>query len=227
MKKFKSIIWGIILVVVGVIVALNALEITNIDIFFDGWWTLFIIVPCFIGIFTSDEKFGSVLGVAVGVFLLLCCQDILDFSMLWKLGLPVIIVAIGLKMIFGGLFKRKSEKIAENIEINGFDMSKFGATFSGTDANFSGHMFYGTELNALFGGVTCDLRGSFIEQDCVIKANAIFGGIDIFVPEGVNVKIHSTSIFGGVDNKEHKNSPENPHTIFVKANCLFGGVDIK
>ena len=124
MKKFKSIIWGIILVVVGVIVALNALEITNIDIFFDGWWTLFIIVPCFIGIFTSDEKFGSVLGVAVGVFLLLCCQDILDFSMLWKLGLPVIIVAIGLKMIFGGLFKRKSEKIAENIEMNGFDMSK-------------------------------------------------------------------------------------------------------
>ena len=227
MKKFKSIIWGIILVVVGVIVALNALEITNIDIFFDGWWTLFIIVPCFIGIFTSNEKFGSILGVAVGVFLLLCCQDILDFSMLWKLGLPVIIVAVGLKMIFGGLFKRKSEKIEENIEINGFDMSKFGATFSGTDANFSGQMFYGTELNALFGGVTCDLRGSFIEQDCVIKANAIFGGIDIFVPEGVNVKIHSTSIFGGVDNKEHKNSPENPHTIFVKANCLFGGVDIK
>lgn len=227
MKKFKSIIWGIILVIVGVIVALNALEITNIDIFFDGWWTLFIIIPCFIGIFTSDEKFGSILGVAVGVFLLLCCQDILDFSMIWKLGLPVIIIAVGLKMIFGGLFKRKSEKIAEKIEINGFDMNKFGATFSGTDANFSGQMFYGTELNALFGGVTCDLRGSFIEQDCVIKANAIFGGIDIFVPEGVNVKIHSTSIFGGVDNKEHKNSPENPHTIFVKANCLFGGVDIK
>ena len=96
MKKFKSVIWGIILVVVGVIIALNALEITDIDIFFDGWWTLFIIVPCFIGIFTSDEKFGSVLGVAVGVFLLLCCQDILEFSMLWKLGLPVIIVAVGL-----------------------------------------------------------------------------------------------------------------------------------
>lgn len=227
MKKFKSIIWGIILVAVGVIVALNALEITNIDIFFDGWWTLFIIVPCFIGIFTSKDKYGNILGLAVGVFLLLCCQDVLDFSMLWKLGVPVIIVAVGLKMIFGGIFKNKSEKIQENIEINGFDMSKFGATFSGTDANFSGQMFYGTELNALFGGVTCDLRGSFIEQDCVIKANAIFGGIDIFVPEGVNVKIHSTSIFGGVDNKEHKNSPENPHTIFVKANCLFGGVDIK
>ena len=227
MRKFKSTIWGVLLVVVGVIVALNALEITNIDIFFDGWWTLFIIVPCFIGIFTSDEKFGSILGVAVGVFLLLCCQDILDFSMLWKLGLPVIIVAIGLKMIFGGLFRNKSEKVIENVKINGGDTKKFGAAFSGSQANFSGEIFYGTELNAIFGGVDCDLRGAFIEQDCVIKANAIFGGIDIYVPEGVNVKIHSTSIFGGVDNKEHKNSPDNPHTIFVKANCLFGGVDIK
>ncbi len=227
MKKFKSIIWGIILVAVGVIVALNALEITDIDIFFDGWWTLFIIVPCFIGVFTSREKFGNILGVAVGVFLLLCCQDILEFSMLWKLGLPVIIVAIGLKMIFGGLFKNKSEKVMENIVINGGDTKKFGAAFSGTNANFSGEMFYGTELNAVFGGVDCDLRGAFIEQDCVIKANAIFGGIDIYVPEGVNVKVHSTSIFGGVDSKKHKNSPENPHTIFINANCLFGGIDIK
>ncbi len=227
MKKFKSVIWGIVLVVVGVIIALNALEITDVDIFFDGWWTLFIIVPCFIGVFTSREKFGSILGVAVGVFLLLCCQDILEFSMLWKLGLPVIIVAVGLKMIFGGLFRRKTEKVFENIQINGGDAKKFGAAFSGTQANFSGEMFYGTELNAIFGGVDCDLRGAFIEQDCVIKANAVFGGIDIYVPEGVNVKVHSTSIFGGVDSQNHKNSPENPHTIFVNANCLFGGVDIK
>ena len=227
MRKFKSIIWGIVLVVVGVIVALNALEITDIDIFFDGWWTLFIIIPCFIGIFTGREKFGSILGVAVGIFLLLCCQDILEFSMLWELGLPVIIVAVGLKMIFGGLFRKKSEKVLENIQINGCEAKKFGAAFSGAQANFSGEMFYGTELNAIFGGVDCDLRGAFIEQDCVIKANAIFGGIDIYVPEGVNIKVHSTSIFGGVDSQNHKNSPENPHTIFINANCLFGGVDIK
>ena len=38
----------------GVIFGLNALEITDINIFFDGWWTLFIIVPCFIGLFKDD-----------------------------------------------------------------------------------------------------------------------------------------------------------------------------
>ena len=99
--------------------------------------------------------------------------------------------------------------------------------FSGSDVNYSGEMFYGTELSAIFGGLTCDLRTAFVDRDCVIKAITIFGGIDIFVPEGVNVKVHSTSIFGGVSNEKHKNSPDNPHTVFVNAVCLFGGIDIE
>ena len=45
MKKISSVIWGIVLIAAGALFALNALNITNIDIFFDGWWTLFIIVP--------------------------------------------------------------------------------------------------------------------------------------------------------------------------------------
>ena len=47
MKKAGNILWGIVLIVIGVIFALNALDITSIDIFFDGWWTLFIIIPSF------------------------------------------------------------------------------------------------------------------------------------------------------------------------------------
>ena len=51
MNNFKNIIWGIVLVIIGIIFGLNALEITNINIFFSGWWTLFIIVPSFIDLF--------------------------------------------------------------------------------------------------------------------------------------------------------------------------------
>ena len=83
MKKAGSVLWGIVLIAAGVIWALNEFNITNISVFFDGWWTLFIIVPCAIGLFTEREKTGNIIGIAVGVFLLLCCQDILSFSMLW------------------------------------------------------------------------------------------------------------------------------------------------
>ena len=45
MKQFRSIIWGIAIIALGVILGGNALGWFSIDIFFDGWWTLFIIVP--------------------------------------------------------------------------------------------------------------------------------------------------------------------------------------
>ena len=110
MKKISNVIWGIVLIAAGAVFALNELNITNINIFFDGWWTLFIIVPCAIGLFTEREKTGNIIGIAVGVFLLLCCQDILSFSMLWKLLVPAIIVIVGLKMVLTGLVPAHTNK---------------------------------------------------------------------------------------------------------------------
>ena len=42
MKKASSILWGIVLIAVGVVLALNVFNIMDINLFFDGWWTLFI-----------------------------------------------------------------------------------------------------------------------------------------------------------------------------------------
>ena len=113
MKKISKILWGIAFIVAGVIFALNAFGITDIEIFFDGWWTLFIIIPCLVGIFSEREKTGNIIGLLVGVFLLLCCQNVLGFDMLWKIAVPAIIVIIGLKLIFGAIFGNKATKILE------------------------------------------------------------------------------------------------------------------
>ena len=104
MKKSSKILWGLLLIVIGVIYAINATGLADIDVFFDGWWTLFIIIPCGIGIFTDNDKMGNLIGLLIGVFLLLCCQDILSFGMLWKMIVPAIIILIGLKLVFGGVF---------------------------------------------------------------------------------------------------------------------------
>ena len=56
MKKFGNVLWGVVLIVIGLIIGGNALGIININIFFDGWWTLFIIIPCFIGLFKDNEN---------------------------------------------------------------------------------------------------------------------------------------------------------------------------
>ena len=225
MKKISSVIWGIVLIAAGAVFALNALNITNIDIFFDGWWTLFIIVPCAVGLFTEREKTGNIIGIAVGVFLLLCCQDILNFSMLWKLLVPAIIVFVGLKMVITGLFGNKANEIMKQMKLEGKNPKSGCAAFSGCDLNYNGEVFEGAELTAVFGGVKCDLRNAIIEKDCAIQMSAIFGGIDIFVPAGINVKVSSNCIFGGVSNKTtaHKDAP----TVYISGTCMFGGVEIK
>lgn len=227
MKKLSKILWGVALIIVGGIFALNAFGITDIEVFFDGWWTLFIIVPCFIGLFSEREKVGNIIGLLVGVFLLLCCQDVLDFQMLWKLAVPAIIVIIGIKIILGAVLGDKATKMLEASSQNGNDIKKSCATFSGQDINFDGEFFEGTELTAVFGAIKCDLRNAVIEKDCAINATAIFGGIDIFVPDNVNVKINSNSIFGGVSGKNRRQNIQGAVTVYINATCMFGGVEIK
>ena len=110
MKNFGNLIWGILFILVGLIVGLNAFGVTRINIFFDGWWTLFIIVPCFIGLFKEREKTGNIIGLLIGIALLLCCQDILDFDMIWKLALPTVLIIIGISFIFKDTFNSKISK---------------------------------------------------------------------------------------------------------------------
>ena len=226
MKKASSLLWGIILVAVGVILAMNALGFASIDIFFDGWWTLFIIVPCAIGLFTDYDKTGHLIGICIGVFLLLCCQDILNFRMFWKLLFPAIIVIVGVKLILGSMFGNRGEQVFKQIQENG-SVRSGAATFSSTTFDYTGEVFEGARLDAVFGGIKCDLRGAIINGDCVINASTVFGGIDIYVPEGLNVKVSSNSIFGGVSGKERRNDPANQHTLYLNATCLFGGVELK
>ena len=226
MKKFENILWGIAFIVVGLILAGNAIGITNIDIFFDGWWTLFIIVPCFIGLFNDSDKTGNVIGLVIGGALLLACQGLLNFEMVWKLVVPVALVIIGVSIIFKDSIHGKINSEISKINKSQKDIPSYCATFSEQNANFENEEFKGADLTAVFGGVKCDLRQAIINSDTVIKAESIFGGVEIYVPSNVKVKIKSSSIFGGVDEKR-KSDTTDGHTIYVNATCIFGGVDIK
>ena len=226
MNNFKNVLWGIVLVIVGVIIGTNSFGLTNINIFFDGWWTLFIIIPCFIGLFTDKDKTGSIIGLLVGVILLLSFNGIIDFDTIWKLLLPCIIVIIGLSLIFKNVFNTKVNEEIRKLNSSKKDSKGYFAAFSGQNIDLSNEEFTGTDINAVFGGVKLDLRNAKIDKDALINASGIFGGVTILVPEDVNVKVKSTSLFGGVDNKI-KNNNTNSKTIYINATCLFGGVDIK
>lgn len=223
MNNISKILWGFVLIIIGITIGSNSLGFTNINIFFEGWWTLFIIVPCFIGIFSNEDKKGNIIGLIIGIALLLAARDIISFELIGKLIIPFILIVIGVSLIFNDICKRKiTEKIKE---VNTKNLEHIVATFSEQKVDKDGEKFNGNNLDAIFGSVELDLRKASIENNTVIKASTIFGGIDILVPDNVTVKVKSTAIFGGVDNKS-KNK-ENKTTIYIDAFCLFGGIDIK
>lgn len=221
--KVNNILWGVVFIFVGLILGLNALDITDINLFFDGWWTLFIIIPCFIDLFKDEDVTGDIIGLVIGVTLLLACNDLIDFSIIWKLMLPFILVVIGVSFIFKDAINSKVKKEMSNLNNN---KDEYCAVFGEQSVNFNDEEFNGCNLTSVFGGVKCDLRDSIIKEDSVINVTAIFGGITIYVPSNVKVKVVSIPIFGGVTNK-YKSDKNSEYTIYVNAICLFGGVDIK
>lgn len=210
------------------ILGINALGIARVDIFFPGWWTLFIIVPCVISLFGNDsDKTGDLIGVVVGVCLLLACQGVVRFDILWRLLLPVILILIGLSIIFKDVLRGKITKEVKKLRGKS-GMKEYWATFGGQNVNFAKEKFEGCRLEAVFGGIKCDLREAKIEEDVLIRASAIFGGVTIFVPEDVNVQVVATSMFGGTDNKRAKKvQDEDKKTIYIESTSVFGGVEIK
>ena len=159
--------------------------------------------------------------------LLLGCQNILDFDLIWKLAFPTILVIIGLSIIFkdalGGKVSSEIKKLNE--KRNG--ENSYCATFAGQNVNFDNEKFTGADLTAVFGGVKCDLRNAIIDSDVVINTSSTFGGIEIYVPSNIKIKIKSMPIFGGVENKAKTKVDENSHTIYINSIAVFGGVEIK
>lgn len=218
MKKISTVIVGIVFIVVGVIVGLNSFGITNINIFFDGWWTLLIIIPAINGLVTNEEKTGSIIWLIIGIALLLGCQDLISFDILWKLTLPVILVFIGLSIVFNNNGKKGSKDTDDN---------EYCACFSGQTIKYDGKDFKGALLNAIFGGITIDLTNAKVKDGAVIDATAVFGGVTILIPEDLKVEIKSTSVFGGVSDKTKNKEKKDKVTLHVNGCSIFGGVDIK
>lgn len=226
MEKVNRILWGLVFIVLGVIVALNALDIINFNIFFNGWWTLLIIIPCFIGLFdtTNESRIGNIIGLIIGLVLLLLCNNLIRIDLIIKLFIPAILVFIGIYLIFGNMFRSKiTEKIHE--VKNKENSESICATFSEQFVAKNEEEFNSANIDAIFGSVVLDLTKAKIKNEAVITASAIFGGIDIIVPKDVAVKVKSTPIFGGVSNRSKNKDAKK--IIYIDALALFGSVEIK
>jgi len=129
MKRSKSIIWGIAILALGLFFGGKALGLFSFELFFNGWWTLFIIIPSLIGLFSDkDSKFANLFMLALGAILLLASQNVFGWDVAWKVILAALLVTIGLSIIFKNLFadktKESKNKFTIHVNAHGIDVDK-------------------------------------------------------------------------------------------------------
>lgn len=220
-SNLKGMFW----IILGMIIFGNVLDWWDISIFFKGWWTLFIIIPCARKVMRHGFQTGAGLGLAVGILLLLSQWDIFSFGGFIKLIIPVALVVFGAKVLLQGA--RIQRSTMNNIPPEYAEEAKCSAFFGGANVVYPHDPYFGSEVNAVFGSADLDLRNAMIDEDVVINATAVFGGVEIKLPEDVNVRVDSTAIFGGTDNRVKR--PEHPEwpIVYIHATSIFGGVEIK
>lgn len=85
-----------------------------------------------------------------------------------------------------------------------------------------------TQAYALFGGVQLDLREAVFESQVVeISGFWCFGGMEIKVPEGIEVRDQTSGIFGGTEVKDVGEPQPGAPVLVIKGVSLFGGVSVR
>lgn len=102
------------------------------------------------------------------------------------------------------------------------------AIFSGAERRGTWRVRRRIESYAIFGGVDLDMREATFESPVTeITGVWCFGGLDIKVPAGVEVRDQTTGIFGGSDVKNVGEPIPGGPVLVIKGRAIFGGVSVK
>lgn len=228
----KRIAWGLILILAGIVLLLDQMNILEFGFIISTYWPIILIVLGFMGLLSKDSsKIGNLVLIAVGGFFQLRSLGYINisiFEILW----PSILIIIGLSLIFERRSgKHKSEVDPEKWEKDNIvneDVIDYFTVFSGVENSNYSKNFKGGKLTAIFAGIELDLMDAEIyDNTAVVMVTALFGGVELIVPAHWNVEIQATPILGGIENHTKFNSDENAPTLKIKGTAIFGSIEIK
>lgn len=196
-NKISNLIWGLIFIVIGLGIAGDVMNLWNFKLFFPGWWTMFIIIPCFISIIRSGINVGSTTGLIIGIMLLLAQYVKFNFNY-WGLIVPVILIIVGLKIVFQGmgrnLLPMENKTYIEGQSGYNTNRKEYNAVFASNNIRIT-DQFIGTSLNAVFGGISIDLRDAIIDSDVDLKLEGEREDYALDIDSGIgNIRINGRKV---------------------------------
>ncbi|GAG53764.1 unnamed protein product [marine sediment metagenome] len=224
-----KMIIGLVVICAGI---LFLLENMGVAIGVDMWdfWPVALILIGLSHISKPPETrhgFSGAIFIIVGVLFLLNNLDIIvfDIGTFW----PIIVILIGMAIIKDAVWGGHKAPSSSNT----FNLS---FVLGGAEYKFASDQFKGGKVSAFMGGGTIDLRDADIQNDdIIIDAFVVMGGIEIRVPRNWHVNIEGTPILGGIDNKtvvmskqEVAANPEKEiRKLTIKGMSIMGGIEVK
>ncbi len=102
------------------------------------------------------------------------------------------------------------------------------AIFSGVERKGTWRVRRKIESYAVFGGIDLDMREATFESAVTeISGFWCFGGLDVKVPAGMEVRDQTMGIFGGSDVKNVGDPISGAPVLVIKGMAIFGGVAVK
>lgn len=222
-----QLILGAVLILIGLGIITDLLNIGSWNfrhIVFS--WQMLLIVLGIVFISSKDSKPTGYILLAIGGFFIVprIFHNVYDDwnSLFW----PVMLILLGILIIFHRSRSRsKPEHRSEFSEDYLDDVTVFG----GGDKIIRSQEFRGGKITHIFGGSKYIFTDAQLAKGRhELELNMIFGGTKLVVPEGWDIKLEMTSIFGGFSDKRARSivvvDPE--RTLIIKGANIFGGGEL-
>jgi predicted membrane protein len=218
---------GLLLIAAGTIVLLDHMNVIHIERLWK-YWPLLLVAVGIAKFVNEGKRVGGVLLILMGGFLM---AEHLGFTTLtWGTIWPLMIILAGVAMIWG---RFDMPRMPSPMGADGRDAIQAFALFGGVERRVHTSNFTGGEITAVFGGVEMDFRSADIEgEEAVIYVDAIFGGIELVVPDRWLVLWEGQNIFGGYSDETRPPLPDIPGAapkkrVILRGRALFGGISVK
>jgi len=220
--------WGGVIVFVGVALLLDHLGIVSVGGLW-RFWPMILVLAGIVNLLDECRRMWGVVLLAAGILLQLGEFNLVKVT--WALLWPGAVISVGLMLMWGSIKARKGG-VGRTEGPTGPGALNEMAIFSGVEKRVSSKNFTGGRLFAMFGGIEIDLWQAEIEGDtAVLHIDAIFGGVELRVPDTWVVSSEGQGIFGGYSDSTHQRPPADPaqprKTLIIRGAAVFGGVEIR
>jgi predicted membrane protein len=155
--------------------------------------------------------------------------------------LPIFLIVLGVWLLLARLRPAPAVQPQQPAEFAGPKGEDAGESidafviFGGLERASTSRQFRGGEASAVFGGIDLDLRRAELAPgEQRLKLFALFGGIEVSVPQTWQVSVHGTPILGSVEDSRkatpsppEQESPPPAGRLLVDGFALFGGIEVK